>query len=136
VLAETGLIEEAGRVQGARGRPKTTYRPTARALFTDPAWSQLSPASKASISAEMFRILAGRVSDALQSGTFDSRVNRQLSFSTIAVDEEGWEEVAGLMASFFHRIPEIEKEAGERGEGRRLPLTIGLLSFESPRMYE
>jgi hypothetical protein len=39
-------------------------------------------------------------------------------------------------ASFFHRIPEIEKEAGERGEGRRLPLTIGLLSFESPRMYE
>jgi DNA-binding transcriptional ArsR family regulator len=135
VLAKAGLIEEAGQVPGMRGGPKTTYRPTARAVFSDPAWSSLSPATKAGISAMTFHILATRVSDALLSGTFDSKDSRHLSISTIAVDQEGWDEVSGMLAAVFHRAEELAAEAKERG-GRTVPLSIGLLSFESPRMYE
>lgn len=135
VLAKTGLVEEAGQEPGIRGRPKTTYRATARALFSDSAWSSLSPATKAGISATMFQVLSNRVSDALLSGTFDSRDSRHLSVSTIAVDEEGWQEVSDLLASVFHRIEELEGEAKDRG-GRMVPMSIGLLGFESPRMYE
>jgi DNA-binding transcriptional ArsR family regulator len=134
VLAKGGLIEEIGR-ERIRGSVKTTYRPTARALFKDSAWSSLSPASKAGISATAFQVLATRTSEALQTGTFDSHDNRHLSVSTIAVDQEGWDEVAGLLASVFHRLDEIEREAGERG-GRQVPMSVGLLGFESPRMYE
>ena len=135
VLARAGLIEEAGQEPGVRGRPKTTYRPTARALFSDSAWSSLSPATKAGISATTFQVLTNRVSDALLGGTFDSRDSRHLSVSTIAVDEEGWQEVSELLASVFDRVEELQEECRERG-GRMSSLSVGLLGFQSPRMYE
>src|SRR5882757_985346 len=133
VLAKGGLIEEIGR-ERIRGSVKTTYRATARALLHDAAWSSLSPTTKSGISATMFGVLASRASDALQAGTFDSHDNRHLSVSTIAVDQEGWDEAIGLLASVFHRLDEIEREAGEL-EGRQVPMSVGLLGFESPRMY-
>jgi DNA-binding transcriptional ArsR family regulator len=135
VLARAGLAEDAGQERGIRGRPKTTYRATARAMFSDSAWSSLSPETKAGISATMFQVLTNRVSDALLSGTFDSKNTRHLSVSTVAVDEEGWHEVAGLLASLFHRVEELEGESHDRG-GPLVPMSVGLLGFESPRMYE
>lgn len=134
VLAEGGLIEEIGH-ERVRGSVKTTYRSTARALFSDSAWSSLSPATKAGISATAFQVLATRVSDALQAGTFDSKDSRHLSISTVAVDEEGWDELSALLASVFHRVEELEEESRRRG-GRTVPLSVGLLGFQSPRMYE
>jgi DNA-binding transcriptional ArsR family regulator len=135
VLAKAGVAEEVGQEPGMRGRPKTVYRATARAMFSDSAWSSLSPTAKAGISATMFQVLTNRVSDALLSGTFDSKDSRHLSVSTIAVDEEGWNEVSSLLAAVFHRVAELEDESRERG-GRLVPLSVGLLGFESPRMYE
>lgn len=135
VLARAGLAEEAGQEPGIRGRPKTTYRATARAMFSDSAWSSLSPETKAGISATTFQVLTNRVSDALLSGTFDSSNTRHLSVSTVAVDAEGWHELSGLLASLFHRVEELEGESQDRG-GRLVPMSVGLLGFESPRMYE
>jgi DNA-binding transcriptional ArsR family regulator len=135
VLARAGLAEEAGQKPGIRGRPKTTYRATARAMFSDSAWSSLSPETKAGISATTVQVLTNRVSDALLSGTFDSKNTRHLSVSTVAVDEEGWHEVAELLASLFHRVEELEGESQDRG-GPVVPMSVGLLGFESPRMYE
>jgi DNA-binding transcriptional ArsR family regulator len=135
VLARAGVVEEAGQKPGMRGRPKTVYRATARAMFSDSAWSSLSPATKAGISATSFQVLTNRVSDALLRGTFDSKDNRHLSVSTIAVDGEAWNEVSSLLASVFHRVAELEEESRGRG-GRLVPLSVGLLGFESPRMYE
>lgn len=133
-LAKGGLIEAIGQEKGQRGF-KTTYRATARALLSDAAWSSLSPTTKAGISATMFGVLASRASDALQAGTFDSRNTRHLSISTVAVDREGWEKVTTMLAALFHRLDEIEEEADERG-GPTVPMSVGLLGFESPRMYE
>jgi DNA-binding transcriptional ArsR family regulator len=135
VLAKAGLAEEAGQEPGVRGPPRTKYRATARALFSDSAWSSLSPSTKHGISATMFQVLSNRVSDALLGGTFDSKDSRHLSVSTIAVDEDGWQEVSGLLASVFHRIEELGDECRERGE-RLVPLSVGLLGFQSPRLYE
>jgi hypothetical protein len=83
----------------------------------------------------MFGVLASRASDALQAGTFDSKDTRHLSISTIAVDREGWEEVTSMLAAIFHRLDEIQEETHERG-GPTVPMSVGLLGFESPRMYE
>jgi DNA-binding transcriptional ArsR family regulator len=134
VLAEAGLIEDIAQ-EKVRGSVKTTYRSTARALLRDSAWSSLSPTTRASISATMFQVLATRVGDALQAGTFDSKDSRHLSISTIAVDQEGWEEVSGLLASVFNRLDAIQQESSDRGGGT-LPMSVGLLGFESPRRYE
>jgi len=134
VLAKGGLIEEVGR-ERIRGSVKTTYRATARALLGDEAWSNLSPTTRAGISATMFGVLASRASQALQAGTFDSKDNRYLTISTITVDQEAWDEVIGMLDSLFRRLDRIERAAEERG-GRRVPMSIGLLGFESPRTYE
>ena len=134
VLAEGGLIMPI-RKERKRGRVRTIYRSTARASFSDSAWATLSPATKAEISATAFRVLTTRASDALEAGTFDSKDTRHLSVSTVAVDEEGWDEIADALAAVFHRIDEIQEEARDRG-GRLVPMSVGLLGFESPRMYE
>jgi DNA-binding transcriptional ArsR family regulator len=134
VLAKAGLIEEIAR-ERIRGSVKTTYRPTARALFNTASWSNLSPATKAGISATTFQVLATRASEALQAGSFDSKDSRHLSISTISVDQEAWEEVTEMLESLFDRLDEVEAEARRRG-GRRVPMSVGLLGFESPRMYE
>jgi DNA-binding transcriptional ArsR family regulator len=134
VLAKGGLIEEVGR-ERIRGSVKTTYRATARALLGDEAWSNLSPTTRAGISATMFGVLATRASEALQAGTFDSKDNRYLTISTLAVDQQAWDEVMGMLDSLFNRLDEIEAESRKRG-GRQVPMSVGLLGFESPRMYE
>jgi DNA-binding transcriptional ArsR family regulator len=134
VLAQGGLIVPI-RKEKRRGRFRTVYRSTMRAYFSDAAWASLSPERKAEISAATFRILTGRTTDALQAGTFDSRVSRHLSFSTVAVDDDGWDEIAETMALLSERLDGIEAESLARG-GSVVPMTVGLLSFESPRMYE
>jgi DNA-binding transcriptional ArsR family regulator len=134
VLAKGGLIEETRR-EHVRGSVKTTYRATAKALFGDPAWSSLSPSAKAGISAASFQVLARRVGEALAAGTFDSKDDRHLSISTIAADPKGWEEISELLASVFHRVSEVEAEVLARGD-ETMPMSIGLLGFQSPTMYE
>jgi DNA-binding transcriptional ArsR family regulator len=134
VLAKGGLIEEVAR-ERIRGSVKTTYRATARPLFNEASWSNLSPATKAGISATTLQVLATRAAEALRVGTFDSKDSRYLTISTIAVDQEAWDEVIGMLASIFNRLDEIEAESRKRG-GRQVPMSIGLLGFESPRMYE
>jgi DNA-binding transcriptional ArsR family regulator len=134
VLAEGGLIV-AIRKEKRRGRERTIYRSTMRAYFSDAAWASLSPERKAEISATTFRVLATRASDALQAGTFDSKVTRHLSISTVSVDDEGWDEVAETMTTLTDRLDEIQEESRERG-GQLVPMSVGLLSFESPRLYE
>jgi hypothetical protein len=109
--------------------------PKVRALFSDLAWSSLSPTIRPSISVTMIDVLAGRVTDSLASGTFDSQDNRHLSISTIPVNQKGWNDVADLLAMVFHRLDEIKEESGESGESL-LPMSVGLLGFESPRLYE
>ena len=133
-LSELECIEIVGK-RPVRGSVKTTYRSTVRALFSDLAWSSLSPAVKPTISLTIVNVLASRVSDAFASGTFDSRNDRHLSISTVPVNQKGWDEISEILANALHRIEEVKAESAESGEDL-VPISVGLLGFESPRTYE
>jgi DNA-binding transcriptional ArsR family regulator len=133
-LLELECIEKIS-WEPVRGSIKTTYRSNVRALFSDLAWSSLSPTVKPTISLTTVNVMASRVSDAFAGGTFDSLDDRHLSISTIPVNQAGWDEVVGLLANLFHRLDEIKAESAESGEELR-PMSVGLLGFESPRTYE
>jgi DNA-binding transcriptional ArsR family regulator len=106
-LLELGCIEAVGKQQ-VRGSIKTTYRSRTSLLF-----------------------------DEIGAGTMDARADSHLSVTTLDLRWEAWEEVARLLEGTLDRIIEIKGEEEAREDGtERFPATIGLLAFESPKLYE
>lgn len=67
--------------------------------------------------------------------TFDARLDRHLSWLALIVDERGWSELMAALAGALGEVENIRHEARDRlaasGEAV-VPVTIGLLGFESP----
>ena len=136
-LLELDCIEAAGTEQ-VRGSIKTTYRSKVRLTFDSGVWESLSRLGKSGLTASVLQKMMTRASDALASNTFDGVKEPHLSVSTIKVDWEGWDEIFEMLATTMFRIAEIEKESAERAADvdERFPATVGMLGFESPRLYE
>jgi hypothetical protein len=67
--------------------------------------------------------------------TFDSRTDRHLSWTAMEVDERGWSELMTTLAGTFGDVVKIRHETVGRVSGSRkrlIPVTVGLLGFESP----
>jgi DNA-binding transcriptional ArsR family regulator len=136
ILIEHGLAEVV-RVEQVRGGEKKILRSLVPSLFDAPAWSAIDQGSRSGISRKVAENFVGRLSDALAAGTFDKRSDRILSHQTMSLDEEGWAEVYELVASCLEGIGGAYERAVTRSpESRRFPATVGILAFESPRMYE
>jgi hypothetical protein len=76
-----------------------------------------------------------RVESALMSDTFDSRVNRHLTWIAMRLDEQGWSEMTTALTAAFGEVEQIRADAearldrdGEEG----IPATCGILGFPSP----
>ncbi len=135
VLHDSGLVKVI-EVIPTRGGPKL-LRATTESLFSDEAWSSLNFQVRASISRETIENLGRKMNDSFTAGTFDSKVNRHLSHQTVPLDPTGWDEVNAVMAFAMTQVKLIAGRAVERSEEDELfPATVGLLSFESPKMYE
>jgi DNA-binding transcriptional ArsR family regulator len=136
ILIEHGLAEVV-RVEQVRGGEKKILRSLVPSLFEGPAWSTLDRSSRSGISKKVAENFMGRVGDALEAGTFDKRGDRIFSHQTMSLDEEGWAEVYELLANCLEGIDGAYQRAVSRTpESERFPATVGILSFESPRMYE
>lgn len=80
-----------------------------------------------------------QVSAAIAAGTLDSRDDRHLTWSLIALDTEGWGKVAGAIDALFERVLDEASVAEPRLESadrEPIRMTVGLLAFESPRRTE
>ncbi len=76
-----------------------------------------------------------RAVDALEAGTLDARDDSYLTWTPLVVDEEGWNEVASMMAETLDRVFSVQVKSAERlaqagAEGTNV--TVALASFESP----
>jgi DNA-binding transcriptional ArsR family regulator len=133
-LEKAGCIEVVDRVP-RRGATEHVYRGKARAYFTDEEWEALTPRERCLISRTMYQGLAARVEGAIMAHTFDSRTDRHLTWIAMEVDERGWTQLMGTLASTFGSIEEIRHDARDRlaGSGDKVvPVTVGMLGFESP----
>jgi DNA-binding transcriptional ArsR family regulator len=134
VLSDCECIELV-KTEPRRGAVEHYYRATARAFITDQHWAQLPDSLKPSVSAETMRSLVGDVAGALESGTFDARPDRHLSWTPLVVDEKGWKEIAQGLAGLLDRVLEIEAESAKRlasSKEQGINATVGLLGFEAP----
>ncbi|MBS1891263.1 MAG: helix-turn-helix transcriptional regulator [Actinobacteria bacterium] len=117
------------------GSIEHVYRGVGRAYFTDLQWSELDHDERARLSKTVVQGLLARIEGALSADTFDSRVNRHLTWTAMRLDEQGWSEMTTALKATFGELEQIRADAearldrdGEQG----IPSTCGLLGFQSP----
>lgn len=121
-----------------RGAVENVYRGAARAYFTREEWRSLRPERRQEISGVILQGLMARAESAVLEGTFDAREDRTLAWVQMALDDQGWEELAELCRGAVEAVERVREASDERrgraGESRATsPVTWGMLAFESPR---
>jgi DNA-binding transcriptional ArsR family regulator len=134
VLAQLGCIELVSTTQ-RRGALEHHYRAVMRPYFDDAAWAQIPVSTRRSLFDSELDRLWNDVAEAAKAGGFD-HPRAHVSWTTVDVDEQGFNELADLLGSVVERAMEIQAESAgrrvEQGDGaapeRRTE--IGLLHFE------
>ncbi len=92
VLRETDCIELVDTKQ-RRGATEHFYRAITRAFISDEASSDLDTRTRSAMSATVLQQCFRLIFDATSQGTFDSRSDRHLSYVSLTLTEQGWNEV-------------------------------------------
>jgi DNA-binding transcriptional ArsR family regulator len=133
-LQELGCIELVRTAQ-RRGAIEHYYRAVVRPFFSDRDWKRLPRSGRQAISDAILKIVWEDVSAAIEAGTFEGRPDRHLSHSPMELDEEGWTEMARLMADMLTEAEKIESRSNSRrrksGEDP-VATSVVLMQFESP----
>ncbi len=131
-LADYGCIELV-RTEKKRGAEERFYRASLRPGIGDEEWAQLSPQARHEISALVFQAVVAEALAAFRAGTFDSRLDRHLSWVPMKLDEEGWRELMEELEESLERIQGIKERADERlclAGGNGFPAIAAAMGFE------
>jgi DNA-binding transcriptional ArsR family regulator len=135
VLSECGFIELV-KTEPRRGAVEHFYRGSKRAFLPDDVLRQLPQAAQTSVLSNILTEIFEDVTESLKSGDFNAREECHLSWTPLALDEEGWQDFASLLAETLERSFDIQAESAERlsstGEDS-ISATVALMGFESAR---
>jgi predicted transcriptional regulator len=112
-LATHGCIELV-RTEKKRGASEHFYKASLRPHIGDAEWAQLAPKARQEISALVFQSIVAEVLASFRAEKFDSRLNRHLSWRSMKLDEQGWEELMEQLDESLERIEAIALRADER----------------------
>ena len=129
-------MHRACRYRPVRGSVEHIYRRIKRVIFSDRDWLIMPDEARQIVASTILRDLIGRVTQALQAGTFTVRDDVHITWRPVTLDEQGWSEVVTILAEAFERISTAEVGAIERmrkSGDDGLVATVGLLGFESPK---
>lgn len=130
-LRNLGCVELVDTAQ-RRGATEHYYRGVSQAYLNDSFWDTLSQAVRNGVSVTALKALIEAARESVEAGTFDARVDRHLSCTSLSLDEPAWEEANALLNETRKRLAEIGKESKSRGADEQIQATFGLLGFESP----
>lgn len=133
VLHECECIELV-KTEPRRGAVEHYYRATARAFLADGDWERLPEVARSGFTASLMQ---GAVEDAvaaLREGTFEARTDSHLSWTPLIVDEEGWKDLAALLAETLEGVMDIQAQSTGRlaetsGEG--IPAAVTMIGYEA-----
>jgi AcrR family transcriptional regulator len=98
-------------------------------------WAQMSLVERQSLSRLIGRLVTGELELALETGTFDARVDRYLTRSPVLVDEQGWRQLMSIHERAFRASLEVQDESTERLRQSNKPTIYGRsvqILFELP----
>jgi DNA-binding transcriptional ArsR family regulator len=135
-LRALGCIELVATQPAAGGRVlERFYRAIQRAYFDEEAWDALTERERLGVTSAVIKMIAKDIADAMAAGTFFAEDGVHASRSVLAVDEEGWREIAAVLERNTAEIFEIEERVAERtGNGATASVNakLEMLQFRSP----
>jgi DNA-binding transcriptional ArsR family regulator len=136
-LAKWGYLEVIDEKSGGkrRGGVEHIYRTTQRDHLDSEAWASLPRSAREERTRGTVAFLFRRISEAVESGTFDAEVDRHLSWDALNFDRRAWKELSVRLDEVLDWLPELAAESAQRiresGE-EPIPATVGLAAFRSP----
>ena len=133
VLHECECLELV-KTEPRRGAVEHYYRATARAFLSDGDWERLPEVARSGLSASLVRGAVEDAMAALREGTFEARSDRHVSWTPLIVDEEGWKDLATLLAETLEGVMDIQAQsAGRLAETSRegIPAAVTMLGYEA-----
>jgi hypothetical protein len=132
-LHELGCIELVRTAQ-RRGAIEHYYRAIARPFFSDRDWKRLPRSARQTVSDRSLQEIWEDVSDAVDGGTFDRHVDRHLSRTQLALDDQGWSELADAVQGLVEQAERIGAQSGKRiakSEADSIPGRLVVMAFEA-----
>jgi hypothetical protein len=133
VLADSGCIELV-KTEAVRGSFRHSYEPVKTALAWSKEWESLGSYVKQVLCASVLRGGVEAIGNAIDSGSFENKENAHLSYDTMRVDDQGWQQVTMILDRSLRELMQVEDESKER-ESEANPLFLAtylMSSFESP----
>lgn len=126
---------ELVRTAQRRGAIEHYYRAVRRPFFSDSDWRRLPRSGRQAVADVGLQLIWEDVSSAIKAGTFESRADRHLSRSALAVDEQGWGELRDVLEGVLVEAERIMKRSRDRlaksGESG-IPTRLVVMHFEAP----
>jgi DNA-binding transcriptional ArsR family regulator len=126
---------ELVKTEPRRGAVEHFYRATERAFFSASDWEKIPASARKGISGSILETVGQDATDALVSGSIDSRSDSHLSRTPLVLDEQGWTDVTDLLADTLNRAIEIQAEAATRLSNEKsdsIDTKLAIFHFESP----
>jgi DNA-binding transcriptional ArsR family regulator len=111
-LHALGFLELVKRTP-RRGAIEHHYRAKARPHVTDEGWAETPSIVKRAMVGASLQQITGFINAAAAQGGFD-RGDAHMSRTVVALDEQGWKELAGELARLMERVDELQGESLER----------------------
>jgi hypothetical protein len=132
-LRELGWIAVVDKIR-RRAAYERIYRATRPAVIDNAPWAGPPAELEETETWSTFMRLCNMGKESIVAGTFDLRCDRDVCWSVVYLDRQGWDNVTAGLDAFEAFIRDEEKQARRRIETGEDPLTmvVGLGAFESP----
>jgi DNA-binding transcriptional ArsR family regulator len=136
ILRELDCIELV-RTTPRRGAIEHHYRALTRPFLDEDDWAQLPPSARKAVSNTVLSKALNDVRHAVAADTFDERPDRHLSYTSLLLDEQGWNALVERMSELlFWALEEQAAAAGrlqdEESGGQEVRARLTMMSYSAP----
>lgn len=137
MLTKLGWLVKVDERTGGKRRGATEhfFRATGPATFDTHIWAGIPHSARKGMSWRTLDQLFEKITEAIDAGTLDARLDRHASWSLLLLDELGWQQVIAALDSYFRvlfKTQEAAKARLARSGERPMLATFILAGFESP----
>ena len=130
-LADLKMVKLV-RTEPRRGAVEHYYEALEPPLISDDDWAQLPVGLRRSLSDSTLSDIARDLKGAAKEGGFD-RENIHVSRVALLLDEQGWDELSGVLSDVLERARSIQEQSNKRrkrSENGAIPTSLVLMQFE------
>ena len=131
-LLEVECIEQV-RTQPKRGTIEHFYTAKPRSFIGHQDWRRAPVSVRGGVTDEAIRTFVGKIGDAIDADTIDSREDTTLNWMPMTVDDQGWRETAEILDQARRDLQQVAIESRTRlGEEDGIPVVTAMAAFEAP----